>query len=263
MVKLLAVGDVFGDPGRKMVTTHLPRLRDELGAGLVIVNVENMHNGRGADAAGVRAILDAGADCLTSGNHIWSHKEHERLLERETRLLRPANYPEPCPGQGVTVVSSREGARVGVINLIGRLFMVPVDDPFRIADEIIAALAGKTDLIALDFHAEATSEKQALASYLDGRVAAIWGTHTHVQTADARVLPQGTGYITDLGMTGPYDSVIGMDRQPAIARFLTSRGARSIPAAQEAGLRGALFDLDESTGRCLAVTRIALGGGGS
>lgn len=141
--------------------------------------------------------------------------------------------------------------------------MAPVDDPFRVADEIVEGLTGKTDLIALDFHAEATSEKQALASYLDGRVAAIWGTHTHVQTADARVLPQGTGYITDLGMTGPYDSIIGMDRQPAIARFLSSRGARSVPAVHEPGLRGALFDLDESTGRCRVVTRIAVGGGGT
>jgi metallophosphoesterase (TIGR00282 family) len=208
-------------------------------------------------------VLEAGADCLTSGNHIWAHKDHAGLLERERRLLRPANYPDPCPGQGATVVVSAEGVRVAVLNLIGRLFLAPVDDPFQIADQLLTALRGKYDLAVVDFHAEATSEKQALAAHLDGRVAALWGTHTHVQTADARVLPKGTGYITDLGMSGPYDSIIGMERQPALDRFLTGRGTRNAPATQQLGLRGALFDLDESSGTCRGVTRIAIGGGGT
>lgn len=262
-MKLLAVGDVFGDVGRKLIQTHLADLRDDLGASYVVVNVENMHAGRGIDAAGARAVLESGADCLTSGNHVWAHKDHTKLLEREPRLLRPANYPDPCPGHGVQIGVSSEGIRIATINLIGRLFLTPVDDPFRTADEILAQLQRQCDLAVVDFHAEATSEKQALAHHLDGRVAAFWGTHTHVQTADARVLPRGTGYITDLGMTGPYDSIIGMEVEAALPRFLTARHSRSLPANSNPGLRGALFDIDESQGLCRAVTRVAIGGGGA
>jgi hypothetical protein len=261
-MKLLAVGDVFGNTGRRAVQQWLPRLREEFDAEIVVVNVENIHSGRGVDASGVRDVLAAGADVLTSGNHVWARKGHEALLDREPLLLRPANYPEPCPGRGLLVLPSPSGARVAVINLIGRIFMSPVDDPFRVADRLLEQIAGKADVVAVDMHAEATSEKLALASYLDGRVAAVFGTHTHVQTADARVLPGGTGFITDLGMTGPYGSIIGMTREAALQRFLTGRPHPSLVAEGEAGLRGALFDVDEANGRCRSVTRVVRGAGG-
>lgn len=260
---LLAIGDVFGDPGRKALTRWLPSLRDRWGAGLVVVNLENVHAGRGIDARGVEAALEAGADCLTTGNHVWGHKDHATLLEQETQLLRPANYPPPCPGRGVTLVRSAEGLTVAVMNLIGRIFMHPVDDPFQTADAILEEIGDRADLIAVDLHAEASSEKLALAAHLDGRVAALFGTHTHVQTADARVLPGGTGYITDLGMTGPYDSVIGLDRETALRRFRSGRPAPHRPATGGLGLRGAVFDLDERDGSCRSVTRVACGEGGS
>jgi len=262
-MKLLAIGDIFGTAGRKAAVTWIPRLRREFGASFVVANVENLHAGRGADAAEVRELLASGADCLTSGNHIWSQRGHEKLLEAEGRLLRPANYPDPCPGRGVAIGITPEGARVAVINLIGRLFLGPVDDPFRVADRLLAGLHGEAEVVVIDFHAEATTEKHALASYVDGRVSAVFGTHTHVQTADARVLARGTGYITDLGMTGPYDSIIGMDRDVALARFLTSRPSPGTPADGAPGLRGALFDIDEASGRCRSVERVARGGAGA
>ncbi len=262
-MKVLAVGDIFGIAGLRAVRRFLPRLVDEHEPGFVVINAENMHNGRGVDAAGARDLFDLGADCLTSGNHVWGHRGHEKLLEKEPRLLRPANYPEPCPGQGAIVLESREGLRVGVLNLIGRVFLAPVDDPFLVADEALDALEGRADLVIVDVHAEATSEKLALATHLDGRVAAVFGTHTHVQTADARVLPNGTGFITDLGMTGPYDSIIGMERSAAMRRFRTQRPVRTVPAEEGLGLRGALFDIDERSGRCRSVSRIAAGEGGA
>ncbi|MDQ7006197.1 MAG: TIGR00282 family metallophosphoesterase [Acidobacteriota bacterium] len=261
-MKLLAIGDVFGNPGRKAVMRWLPGLREESGADFVVVNVENIHAGRGADPASVRDVLLAGADCLTSGNHIWGHRSHAKLLEDERRLLRPANYPDPCPGRGVEIFPSAAGWKVAVINLQGRIFMPPVDDPFRAADEILDEVAGLADVRIVDFHAEATSEKLAMGRHLDSRVAAVFGTHTHVQTADARVLGGGTGFITDLGMTGPYESVIGMDTAAALARFRTGRPMRAAPAQEDPGLRGALFEIDPESGRCLGVERIQRGGGG-
>ncbi|MDH3285840.1 MAG: YmdB family metallophosphoesterase [Acidobacteriota bacterium] len=262
-MRLLAIGDVFGDAGKRAVRKWLPRLRRDLDAGFVVVNVENLHAGRGADPSGVREILESGADCLTSGNHIFAHRSHPKLLEEESRLLRPANYPEPCPGKGVGVGVSVDGARVAVINLLGRLFVAPVDDPFRVADALLEELEGSAEIVVVDFHAEATSEKLALAHHLDGRVSAFFGTHTHVQTADARVLPKGTGYISDLGMTGPYASIIGMDVETAVRRFRTARPVRHTTAAEDVGLRGALFEIDEVSGTCTAVTRVAKGAGGS
>ncbi len=261
-MKILAVGDVFGSPGRKAIRRWLRRTREEEDASFVIVNVENIYNGRGVDHQGVRDVLDAGADCLTSGNHVWGLRDHEEVLGAHDRLIRPANYPEPCPGRGALVLESSEGVRVGVFNLQGRVFMSPVDDPFRAADGILEEWKDRYDVAVLDFHAEATSEKQALARYLDGRIAAVFGTHTHVQTADARVLARGTGYISDLGMTGPYDSVIGMAPRAALQRFTTGRSSRTVPAEGEIGLRGALFEIDESSGRCIDVRRIVRGAGG-
>jgi hypothetical protein len=260
---VLAVGDVFGRAGRRAVERWLPALREETGAGFVVVNVENIHAGRGVTAAELRSVLDAGADVLTSGNHVWAHRHHARLLDEQPRLLRPANYPPPCPGRGATVAVSTEGVRVAVLNLLGRVFLPPVDDPFAAADEALEELGDGADVVVVDMHAEATSEKLALAAHLDGRVAAVFGTHTHVQTADARVLPAGTGFITDLGMTGPYESIIGNDRESMLRRFRTARPVRAQAAEQGAGLRGAAFDIDETTGRCRQVERIARGAGGA
>ncbi len=261
-MKLLAIGDVFGNPGRKAVMRWLPALEEDSGADFVVANVENIHAGRGADPASVRDVLIAGADCLTSGNHIWAHRSHGKLLEDEHRLLRPANYPDPCPGRGVAIFTTTEGWKVAVINLQGRVFMSPVDDPFRTADEILEELGNRADVVVVDFHAEATSEKLAMGRHLDGRVAAVFGTHTHVQTADARVLSGGTGFITDLGMTGPYESVIGMDSAAALARFRSGRPVRPAPANEDPGLRGALFEIDPNDGRCLGVERVQRGAGG-
>jgi metallophosphoesterase (TIGR00282 family) len=261
-VKVLAIGDVFGSAGRRAVREWLPRLREELAPQFVVVNVENLHNGKGVDAAGARDVLDAGADCMTSGNHVWAVKGCEKLLDGEPRLLRPANYADPCPGRGMTVGVTRDGLRVGVVNLIGRVFMSPADDPFRAIDELLPELRASAEAILVDFHAEATSEKLAMANHVDGRVSAVFGTHTHIQTADARVLPRGTGFITDLGMTGPYDSIIGLDADAVLKRFRTGRPVPAHAAEGGIGLRGALFDIDETNGRCRSVTRVARGAGG-
>jgi len=262
-MRVLAIGDVFAKAGVRAVRRWLPELRDELDPGLIIVNVENVHNGRGIDPSGIQAILDSGADCLTSGNHVWARKGHEKLLEEEERLLRPANYPDPCPGRGVTIVPSRDGIDVAVVNLIGRVFMAPVDDPFAVADALLTEIGRRVRIVLIDMHAEASSEKLALAHHLDGRVSAVFGTHTHVQTADARVLAGGTGYITDLGMTGPYDSIIGMQSAVALGRFRSGRPVRGLPGEKGAGLRGALFEIDDTEGRCRSVVRVARGAGGA
>jgi hypothetical protein len=260
---VLAVGDVFGKPGLTAVERWLPGLRQRSGAGHVVVNVENLHEGRGADPPGVRAVLDAGADVLTSGNHIWGHKSAASLLEKEERLLRPANYPEPCPGRGVRVDVSPEGVRIATVNLLGRVFLSPVDSPFDVADALLEETAPRADVVVVDVHAEATSEKMALAHHLDGRVAAVFGTHTHVQTADARILPGGTAFLTDLGMTGPYDSVIGKEVAPIVRRFVSGRPVSARTASGGVGLRGALFTIDEASGRATGVERVALGEGGA
>lgn len=261
-MRVLAIGDVFAKAGLEALERWLPGLREQHEPSYTIVNVENLHQGHGVEKRALERVFELGADCATSGNHVWAHKGAEKLLEVEHRLLRPANYPEPCPGRGVAVGVTPEGARLGIVNLIGRVFMGPVDDPFAVADEILVELRDEAEVIVVDFHAEATSEKLAMASHLDGRVAAVWGTHTHVQTADARVLPSGTAFISDLGMTGPYDSIIGKERAPILERFKSGRPVRAQAASGGLGLRGALFTIDEASGRASAVERISLGEGG-
>lgn len=261
-MRILAIGDVFGRPGLKALRRFLPDTIDALAPGVTIVNVENLHDGRGVDPAGARDVFDLGADALTTGNHVWGRREHEEVLDGDERILRPINYPPPCPGRGISIVTSRDGIRVAVINVIGRIFMQPVDCPFRTLDAALEETAGKADVVAVDVHAEATSEKAAVAHHLDGRVAAVFGTHTHVQTADARVLPSGTGFITDLGMTGPYASIIGKEPGGVLQRFLTGRPSHAATATGEIGMRGALFEVDEASGRCTSVARVAEGEGG-
>ena len=256
-MRILFVGDVVGAPGRRIARTRLKGLKRDVGAELTIVNGENAAGGAGLTTATAEELFAAGAEVVTTGNHIWDKREVLGLLDREPRLLRPANYPEGSPGAGVFVVEAA-GTRVAVVNLMGRVFMPLVDDPFRAADRIVADLAGSARVVLIDFHAEATSEKMAFAWYLDGRVAAVLGTHTHVATADARVLPGGTAFITDVGMTGPFDSVIGVKKEQAIERFRTSRSVPYETADGDVRLDAVRVDVDTASGRATGIERIEL-----
>jgi len=256
-VTILCVGDVFGEPGRHAVQMLLPKLRKQHQVDLAVVNVENAAAGAGVTPAIARAFLDQGVDVMTSGNHIWDKKEIIEYIVKENLLLRPANYPAGTPGAGSIVVKAGPH-KVGVLNLMGRVFLPLLDCPFRKADEEIAKLGQETPIIVVDAHCEATSESQALGWYLDGRVSAVVGTHRHVQTADERLLPKGTAYITDLGMTGPTESVIGVDPQIALHRFLTQMPARFEPAKGPAALHGALIRVDPETGRGLSIERLRI-----
>jgi metallophosphoesterase (TIGR00282 family) len=256
-MRILFVGDVVGAPGRRIVRERLKGLKWDVGADLTIVNGENAAGGAGLTQATAEEIFAAGAEVVTTGNHVWDKREILGLLEREPRILRPANYPEGSPGAGVIVVTAA-GTRVAVVNLMGRVFMPLVDDPFRAADRIVDELRGTAPVVVVDFHAEATSEKMAFAWYLDGRVAAVLGTHTHVATADARVLPGGTAFIADVGMTGPFDSVIGVKKEQAIERFRTSRSIPYETADGDVRLAAVIVDVDPASGRAAAIDRIEL-----
>jgi metallophosphoesterase (TIGR00282 family) len=233
----------------------LPVILEETAAGFVVANGENASGGLGITPGVADELLELSVDVLTTGNHIWKHKEIRPYLDSRERLLRPANYPAAAPGQGSGVYSAADGTRVGVINLEGLLFMNPLDCPFQTADRLIDELRGQVKLILVDFHAEATSEKRALGHYLDSRVTAVVGTHTHIPTADAEVLPGGTGYLTDLGMCGPTDSVIGIRKQQAIARFTTRLPTPFQVASDRLQIQGALIEADSQTGRCVAITQ--------
>jgi metallophosphoesterase (TIGR00282 family) len=252
---VLCVGDVFGEPGRKAVHTLLPRLRKEHEADLAVVNVENAAAGFGVTPLIARTFLEHGVDVMTSGNHIWDKKEIVEYIAKENLLLRPANYPAGTPGAGSIVVKAGPH-KVGVLNLMGRVFLPALDCPFHKADEEIARLRAETPIIVVDMHCEATSESQAMGWHLDGRVSAVVGTHRHVQTADERVLPKGTAYITDLGMTGPVDSVIGVDKELALQRFLSQMPNRFEPARGPVALHGAVIRIDPETGRGLSIQRL-------
>ncbi len=251
--KILAVGDTVGSPGLEYLQRRLRAIKSELGADFVVVNGENA-NVVGCTPRQVDAILNAGADCVTLGNHTWTRWELQPYLDDEMRVLRPANFAPQCPGRGCVGFDTPVG-EVAVINLMGRFTLDPnTDNPFLVADGILEELGAK--IILVDFHAEGTSEKLAMGYYLDGRVSAVWGTHTHVQTSDARVLPKGTGFITDLGMTGPFESVLGIKPEQSIGRFLGDVPRRYECAPGKAKLEGALFTVDEATGRCLEVRAV-------
>ncbi len=254
-ITVLCVGDVFGEPGRRAIQLLLPKIRKQHDVDLAVVNVENAASGAGVTPPIAKAFLDQGVDVMTSGNHIWDKKEIIEYIVKENLLLRPANYPPGTPGAGSIVVKAGPH-KVAVLNLMGRVFLPQLDCPFRKADEEIARLRAETALIVVDAHCEATSESQALGWYLDGRVSAVVGTHRHVQTADERLLPKGTAYITDLGMTGPTDSVIGVDPEIALSRFLTQMPNRFEPAKGPVALHGALIRIDPDTGRGLSIERL-------
>lgn len=257
-MRVLFVADVIGSPGRKAAKGLLRLVRQELSADAVVLNGENAAGGFGILPEHVHEFLELGVDVVTTGNHVWDKKDLAPLLESEPRLLRPANYPPGNPGRGGTVVSVG-GVRLAVLNLQGRIFMPPIDDPFRTADSLLEQLGPDADLFVVDFHAEATSEKQAFARYLDGRVGAVIGTHTHVQTADERILPKGTAAITDIGMTGGLDGVIGMKAEISVQRqILMARGERLQPADDGIHLQGALVDLDAATGLATSIERVSV-----
>src|SRR5438477_7258374 len=254
-MNILMVGDVYGEPGRQAVTKLLPRLRQEHAIDFAVVNVENAAGGFGVTAAIARQVLEAGADVMTSGNHIWDKREIVEYITKENLLLRPANFPAGTPGVGHVTVKCGPH-KVAVLNLMGRVFMLPIDCPFQKADELVPELRKDTPIIIVDMHAEATSESQAMGWHLDGRVSAVVGTHRHVQTADERVLPKGTAYITDLGLTGPVDSVIGVEPELALGRFLSQMPNRFEPAKGPVALHGALIKVDAETGRGLSIERL-------
>jgi len=254
-VSILFVGDVVGKPGRWAVYHLLPRLKDQLRPDFTIVNVENAASGFGCTRKMGDNFLRWGADILTSGNHIWDRMETQPYLNDENRLLRPANYPLGTAGVGANTVINENGVTLGVLNIQGRVFMTPIDCPFRAADHHLTELRKETPIIFVDFHAETTSEKQAMGRYLDGRATAMVGTHTHVQTADEHVQPGGTAYITDVGMTGPYDSIIGMRYEGALKRFLTGLPERFTVAERDVRLSAVLIAADAETGRAESIQR--------
>jgi len=257
-VNILFIGDVVGKPGRRTLAQMLPALRRELEADLVIANGENSAGGFGITQETFDDLVAAGVDVVTGGNHTWHMREAYALLDSEPRILRPANYPAGTPGRGAGVfrASGRSAAAVGVLNLEGRVFMGPLESPFRVGRDEAERLRREAAVVVVDIHAEATSEKSALGWYLDGRVSAVVGTHTHVQTADERILPEGTAFITDVGMTGPRDSIIGMARDGALQRFLTLLPARFEVAAGPVQLNGVLVDVEERTGRARRIERV-------
>src|SRR5690349_6811630 len=226
MIRLLFIGDIVGRPGRDLVRQGLRGLVEHHQIDLVIANAENAAAGFGITREIGDQLLDWGVDVMTSGNHIWDKKEALDYIGTEPRLLRPANYPAGAPGNGSYLARTRSGVPVGVVNVMGRVFMLNIDDPFAIVSREIQALRERTSIVFVDFHAEATSEKLAMGWYLDGKVTAVVGTHTHAQTADERILPKGTAYLTDVGMTGPHDSIIGVEVEPALARFLNALPTR-------------------------------------
>lgn len=259
-MKLLFIGDIFGRPGRDLVRLGLDGLVRAHEIDLVIANGENAAGGNGITREIGDGLFAQGVDVITSGNHIWDKKEALDYINVEPRLLRPANYPD-APGRGSYVARTPAGRSVGVLNLMGRVHMGSLDDPFRAADREVALLAERTSIIVVDFHAEATSEKVAMGWYLDGRVTAVVGTHTHVQTADDRLLPGGTAYLTDVGMTGPHDGVIGVEKGPVIQRFLTGMPARFEAASGDPRLHAVVVTADESTGRASSILRLSLTAG--
>jgi metallophosphoesterase (TIGR00282 family) len=257
-VRLLFIGDIVGRPGRTLVQRGLAALVAHHGIDLVIANAENAAAGFGITREIGDQLLDWGVDVMTSGNHIWDKKEALDYIGAEPRLLRPANYSAAAPGNGSYLARTKDGRSVGVINVMGRVFMPPVDDPFAVVLKEIEAMRQRARVIFVDFHGEATSEKIAMGWHLDGRVTAIVGTHTHVQTADERILPKGTAYLTDVGMTGPHDSVIGVERSAVVQRFLTAMPQRFETATENPRLNAVLVNADETTGRATSISRLSL-----
>jgi metallophosphoesterase (TIGR00282 family) len=255
-MRALLIGDVIGRPGRLALERFVIPLRTELGIDLVVVNCENAAGGLGVTPLVAEEMFRAGADVLTSGNHVWKKSEALSLLKLDHRVLRPANYPEAAPGSGAVVIETLSGQKVGIVNVQGRVFMEPTDCPFKAAQREVDRLRRETPMIIVDVHAEATSEKAALGWFLDGRVSCVFGTHTHIPTADERILPNGTAFLTDVGMTGPYDSVIGRKTEQILEKFLTGVPVKSEVAGGNVQLRALVVDVDPISGKALRVERL-------
>ena len=256
-MKALLIGDIVGRPGREILKEYLPELKDRYQIDLTIVNGENSASGSGITRKTADEIFNSGVDVITTGNHVWDKQEIFDWIEKEANLVRPANYPERTPGKGF-VISKFNNCKVAIINLCGRVFMPPLDCAFRAFDNIYKRVSLETKNIIVDFHAEATSEKCALGYYLDGRVTCVFGTHTHVQTSDARILPKGTAFVSDIGMTGAYDSVIGMDKEHAISSFVNHYPIRFEVAYGKAQLNGAVLDFDTNSGKAKSLETIQI-----
>ncbi len=257
-IRLLFVGDVIGKPGRRILQRLLPSLKDERDLDYVVVNVENAAGGFGITPAIVSELDALEIDCYTTGNHVWDKKEGLPLLDVEPRLLRPANYPEGNPGVGLHVGRTAAGVQVATLNLEGQVFMKNVDSPFAAADRLLAELPPEVKVVLVDFHAEATSEKQAMGFHLDGRASAVFGTHTHVPTGDERILPGGTAFITYVGMTGGYEGIIGFKAPKVLRRFALQRNVPLEVAKRDVRLAAAVIDVDVETGRAVTVERLLL-----
>jgi 2',3'-cyclic-nucleotide 2'-phosphodiesterase len=255
-MNILFIGDIFASAGRSIVAEHLKPLLTEFNVDLVIANAENSAGGFGITPLIAEELLALGIDVLTGGNHSFDKREVYEYLDKQARLLRPANYPEGLPGHGSFQGTARNGVRYAVLNLQGRASMTSIDDPFRKADQLLADLDPEIKIRFVDFHAELTSEKVTMGWHLDGRVTAVVGTHTHIPTADTRILPGGTGYQTDAGMTGPYESVIGVDKDMILRRFLTGLSGRMEAAKKGVELHGVLISADPETGRTTAIQRV-------
>ncbi len=257
-MRFLFIGDIVGEAGRKMVTRFVPQLKRELDLDVVIANAENMAGGFGITPETFLEISQAGVDILTGGNHTFDKKEGVPVLEEEAFCLRPANYPQGTPGRGHCVYTTSRGLKIGVINVMGRVFMDPLDCPFRTADECYKKFPSGLNAVLVDIHAEASSEKVAMGWHFNGRASLVVGTHTHVPTGDERILDEGTAYLTDAGMTGPYDSVIGVKKDIILSRFLTKRGRKFETASLDPWLCGVFVETDNSTGKALRVHRIRI-----
>lgn len=255
-MRILFIGDIVGRPGREAIKKLLPDIVKKKKIEFVIANGENAAGGSGVTPEIADELFSYGVDVITSGDHIWKKKEVIDYIQASMNLLRPLNYPKEVPGRGSTVLESKSGIKIAVINLLGRVFMEAVECPFRTSQEEIEKLKNKTNIIIVDIHAEATSEKIALSWYLDGKVSALIGTHTHVQTADERILPNGTAYLTDCGMTGPFDGVIGRKKEQILNRFITQMPTRFEMAEYDVRINGAVVDIDEKTGKANSIERI-------
>lgn len=256
-MNILVIGDIVGKPGRAIVKALLSKIQKENDITFTIANAENAAGGRGLTREKKDELLSMGVDVLTMGNHVWDNKNIFSFIDDEPRLIRPINYPGDCPGQGVHIYQTAFNKKIAVINASGRVFLPAIDCPFQTVNDAVEDLKGKTDFIVVDFHAEATSEKIAFAYYLDGRVSAVLGTHTHIQTADEKILPGGTAYITDLGMTGPSDSILGMEKQPIIEKFLNGRPARFEVASGPVQIQGVIMNFNEETNLAEKIQRFS------
>ncbi len=255
-MKVLIIGDIVGSPGRNAVKEFIANSDALHKFELIIANGENAAGGSGVTASIVNELLSSGIDVITTGDHVWKRREVVDIIDIEPRLLRPANYPAGAPGKGSIITSSRNGTKIGVLNLQGRVFMAPLDCPFKAARKEVERIKKITNMIIVDIHAEATSEKIAMGWYLDGLVSAVVGTHTHVQTADQRVLPKGTAYISDIGMTGPIDSVLGRRREDVLQRFVSCIPVRFEVASENLQVQGVVVDVDSKTGQASSIERI-------